>query len=57
VQARAQEQQGTCTVQQQAINILLTHLLDDLPAHDARIHKQVVVGAGLHDLAGKQTPL
>ena len=57
VQARAQEQQGTRTVQQQAINILLTHLLDDLPAHDARIHKQVVVGAGLHDLAGKQTPL
>ena len=57
VQARAQEQQGTRTVQQQAMNILLTHLLDDLPAHDAGIHKQGVVGAGLPDLAGKQTLL
>ena len=58
MQARAQEQQGTRTVQQQAINLLLTHLLDNLPAHDASCgHKQAVVGAGLHDLAEKQTPL
>ncbi len=37
------------------------HLADTptwyLASHDARIHKQVVVGAGLHDLAGKQTLL